>query len=139
MATELVQDICEYHPLAPKLLLLPITLAIIPFSLPLSKLPPHDPQRKKIRMRIGKEACRILLNPPHRKSTPSILSIRTIQSTGKRTRKAANTDSLAIITNWIGERETWGSRGTASRFVDVCCGPGGRLVGACYVEERDVL
>jgi hypothetical protein len=64
----------------------------------LRKLTPHNPQRKQVRMRISKEASRILFNPLHCKTTASILPIWSIQASGKWTCKTADTNFRLAVT-----------------------------------------
>ena len=67
-------------------------------QLNLSKMTPHSPRRKQIRMRIHKEPRRILFNLFQRERSPRIPPIRPIQTSGKRTRHATNTNPLAVTT-----------------------------------------
>jgi hypothetical protein len=89
-------------------------------------------------MTISKEPSRILLNLLNLEPNPSIRAILH-ETSGKRTSQAANTDTALVVANWVGEGETRGPGGAARGLMDVCCGGGGGLVGASYVEEGDVL
>jgi hypothetical protein len=76
-------------------------------------------------MTIRKESFRILLNLLNHKPRPRILPIRTIQSRRELSDGKPSTDSSIIITNCVGEGESWRLRGTTCSFADVGGGFGG--------------